>query len=579
MRSLVLHELLKIDLDHRWGRGATALLEEYAARFPELGETKLLPPDLICEEYRARKKHGDAFELASYERRFPGQFAAVTRELANEVPSTRHSEVDVSSVVNNNQVASPHASELPKSPGKFEMVERLGHGHFGEVWRARNAGGIEVAVKIVTQPIDRDAAQRELKSLELVKNLRHPCLLSTHTYFFDNNRLHIVMELADGSLRDRLKQCKKASQSGIARDELLMYFADAAEGIDFLHLRKLVHRDIKPDNIMLLHGHAKIADFGLARLQERQLMTMSFAGTPVYMAPEAWGGKGGPPSDQYSLAFSYAELRQGKRPVEGNDFTEVMGRTLEGEPDLSGIPGDEVKILKRALSKKPEERFGNCSEFVAALAKATGTPLRIRSPVEVALRGGDDADEVRTFKEPTDPEVDLPYGSRRLLLMAVLLILFAGVGLAAWNYLIRGTSSNSQKQANGTDRQRSDESTVKKDALAKDDKKTDGPGKDLPPWIPAKFVADPKAPVQTVGARRLARRIVFKLKNGDEAAFVLLRPPTGRPFYIMESKVWDAFYGELAGTNVARGFLPATGITVDQAYQFATALGGNLPTS
>ena len=94
----------------------------------------------------------------------------------------------------------------------------------------------------------------------------------------------------------------------------MLYFTSAADGLDFLHSRRVFHRDVKPDNILLMNGHAKLADFGLARAQERVDTSVSFAGTPVYMAPEVWRGKYRPESDQYSLAMTYAELRLGRRP-------------------------------------------------------------------------------------------------------------------------------------------------------------------------------------------------------------------------------------------------------------------------
>ena len=601
VRRAVVREMVKIDLDFRWNHGEKPLLEEYTTRQPDLGPTHALPVDLVCEEYRIRRKRGDNPDIDDYRERFPAQFESVQKELENELPHTqRATPEDRGSVRMGTVVSSPsellqqvaRAGPRPTSthePEHFEKTEMLGHGNFGEVWKAKAPGGIEIAIKIVTQPIDRDAAQRELSALELVKNLRHPCLLSTHRFWIDNNRLHIAMELADGSLRDRLKQCKKMSLPGIPRDELLMYFADAAEGLDFLHLRKVFHRDIKPDNIMLLHGHAKVADFGLARLQEQQMMSVSFAGTPVYMAPEAWGGKGGPNSDQYSLAFAYAELRQGKRPIEGNDFTEVMSKTLEGEPDLVGVPPEEAKILKRALSKKPEERYASCSEFVTALAKAAGTPMRIRTQAEQDLRkmAGDTGLGSATFEEKYSDATTTGGGSTKILLALGLLVLLGGAGLAVWEFGLKGSSSTTGSDT-GKKIEPDPNDNKKPIPIEQDPKKVIKP--EDPIYLPkGNFAKVLDSGVSAVGSKKVYERIFFTSPNGEKATFILVAPvEQGRPFYMMENKVWNGFFAEFASAipdavsktdwrKDGPSKQPATRISVTEADKFAKWLGGKLP--
>ena len=578
LRRPVVLEMVKIELEHRWAKGEMPLLEEYASRFPEITDAGRVPNDLICEEFRIRCKRGHQPELSSYRSRFPQQFVEIASVLERAAPvkkkidetagregeSVRMMGTIVSTPMELQKQLEPKEEPKLQKPDNYQKTEKLGAGHFGEVWKAKAPGGIEVAIKVVTQPIERDAAQRELQALELVKNLRHPCVLSTLAFWIEEGRLHIVMELADGTMRDRIKQCQAQNLPGIPRDELLMYFADAAEGLDFLHAHKVFHRDIKPDNILLLHGHAKVADFGLARLQEQQMMSVSFAGTPVYMAPESWGGKGGPRSDQYSLAFAYAELRQGRRPIEGSDFTEVMTKTLENNADLDGIPPEEAKVVRRALSKKPEDRFMTCCEFVFTLARAAGSPLRIRSHQESdlmkdALGGDGNASTVNAEDLKSKSSAGVAPKRMSPFVIAAGLLVLVGAAVGIWQ-LTKGDGKPTNTEV------------------------VDGI------YVPPQFTSAANAKVITLGSRKLYDRIIFKLKNGEEALFVLINPaPPDKPFYMMEGKVWNSFFDEFAFANPdavrktewqrVDPHQPAVRIRMSEALAFAHWLGGKLPTT
>jgi serine/threonine protein kinase len=248
----------------------------------------------------------------------------------------------------------------------YKMISPLGHGGFGGIWRAEGPGGVEVAIKISPH---HAGTQRELEALELVKRLRHPALIGIYSFWSSEDRLLVVMELADGNLRDRLQECVTAGMSGIPPGELLTYVRETAEVLDYMHSHGVLHRDVKPASILLLQGQVKLANVDLACVLGTSTGG-TICGTPAYMAPEAWRGQSSPQSDQYSLACTYVELLVGHSLFPTRDLMPLMLAHQEQQPNLSELPEDERQVLVRALAKEPERRYPNCLAFVEDLRRA-----------------------------------------------------------------------------------------------------------------------------------------------------------------------------------------------------------------
>lgn len=607
LRIFVLHELIKTDLEIRWRRGQPVSLEQYLEKYPELGRPAALPPELIFEEYRIRQAHGDKPPLERYETRFPEQFAAL-QELADSEP------IPTSPVAASVQTppaspagkpllasqAGPMLGPLPGSANQvlpvgegYKMLKRLGSGTFGEVWLAEAPGGIQVAVKVISRPLDQEEAQRELQALELIKQLRHPYLVQTQAYSPMQDRLLIVMELADGSLRDRLKECRAAGMPGIPLDELIRYFGEAAEALDFLHSKHVHHRDIKPENILLVQKHAKVADFGLARTMQsqRNLATATSSGTPAYMAPEVWRGKVSEHSDQYSLAVTYAELRLNRRLFAGTDMIAMMEGHLQQTPDLEPLLEPERKVLLKALSKSPDERYGSCKEFLQALKRSVASELRETSPdlflgetrmndaglftdaemgtmgaLPFRPHGAASATEV-AGGQPGWRSRERPRRSAPLVLLTALIV-FSATALAVrfWPKPVASTGPELLDTA------------------------PSGVTWTSPDIIPDKNGKNYYRQVEITRGGMPVRFCVVPQETDSD-------PPT---FYLMENKVWNDLFarftaeqpeadrnsqwrlGGLAGgkdVGVADGQLPVLRVSVDEAHQFAKWLGGLLPTA
>jgi serine/threonine protein kinase len=262
--------------------------------------------------------------------------------------------------------------KLDKHPGAeplpgYRLIEPLGKGGFGEVWKCEAPGGLHKAIKFI--PGGGEECRRELSAFERIKAIRHPYLLTLERVELTGFELLMVMELADCQFFDRMQQCQKLGLPGIPREELLGYLREVAEALDTISTRHgLQHLDVKPQNLFLVAGHAKVGDYGLVRSMERVAETSGHRGfTPRYTAPEVLQGGLDARSDQYSLALVYAELLTGTFPYSGVTGPQLILQHVTGAPNLVALPESDRGAVARALSKEPAARFPSCLAFVRAI--------------------------------------------------------------------------------------------------------------------------------------------------------------------------------------------------------------------
>src|SRR5438067_10939430 len=271
-------------------------------------------------------------------------------------------------------IREPNAEPIPG----YRLIEPLGSGGFGEVWKCEAPGGLFKAIKFVfgnlnSLDVEGARAEQEQQALERVKAVRHPFVLGMEQIKIIDGELVIVMELADKNLHDHYVECQAAGLVGIPRDDLLRYLRDAAEALDLMNIQhQLQHLDVKPRNLFLVCDRVKVADFGLVKHLERSGASgLLGAVTPLYAAPETFSGAISDRSDQYSLAIVYQELLTGHRPFNGKNARQLAQQHLQEEPDLRALPEAERPIIGRSLSKDPAKRFPSCMALLKALYSAS----------------------------------------------------------------------------------------------------------------------------------------------------------------------------------------------------------------
>jgi serine/threonine protein kinase len=260
--------------------------------------------------------------------------------------------------------------ELEVLPG-YRLIRKLGAGGYGEVWLCDAPGGLRKAIKFVYGTVDDDRASAELRSLNRIREVKHPFILSLERIEILDGRVLIVTELAESSLYDQYQAYLHEGLPGIPQNKLLGYMRDTAEALDFLAIKHdLQHLDIKPANLLLVADRIKVADFGVVKNISDKNISCVGGLTPCYAAPEIFDGRAGRHSDQYSLAIVYYELLTGKLPFNGSTMAQLASQHLYSEPCLDAVPEQQRIVLARALAKEASYRYPTCSEFIEYLQSA-----------------------------------------------------------------------------------------------------------------------------------------------------------------------------------------------------------------
>jgi len=270
--------------------------------------------------------------------------------------------------------------------GRYRLIERIGRGGMANVYVAETVGGqARVAIKVLTPLVAENDqfVQRFRQEARVVAKLKHPNIIPVVDYGEVDGKAYLVMPYHPlGSLSDRLGQ-------GSIRPEVGgQIIAQVASALQFAHENGVIHRDVKPSNILLDDlGNAWLSDFGLAYMHDASLSLTGSAmlGTPAYVSPEqARGSKASALSDQYSLGIVLFEMVTGQLPFEAETPMGVLVKHMQTPIPLprsirATVPVHIERVILKATAKDPDDRFGSVAEmneaFQAALAHALNPSL------------------------------------------------------------------------------------------------------------------------------------------------------------------------------------------------------------
>jgi predicted Ser/Thr protein kinase len=269
---------------------------------------------------------------------------------------------------------------------RYTIVAPISAGAMGAVYRAQDDDGTEVALKRLLDPAH--AARFEIEA-RLLERLKHPRVVHVRGPVLDGEEKFLAMDLVQG--HDLAHVIEERGEPGLPVDEVITWACQACSALEYVHSQQIVHRDVKPANLILGEDGVVVVDFGVARLVEDENDPGTRAiGTPRYMAPEVFVGEGvSPRSDVYAMAATVWAMLTGKPPVyaDKTKLTEVC----------EGLTADAEATLRQALEIRPERRVSSAAALAAALGAPVGTAAKGESfavSEDPTARGGKLLEEI-----------------------------------------------------------------------------------------------------------------------------------------------------------------------------------------
>ncbi len=310
------------------------------------------------------------------------------------------------------------SDQTNKRIGDYELLNELGSGGMGRVWRVRNVITDRIeAMKVLLPDLSAtpELAARFQREIKLTASLDHPNIAALRTAFTADNQLYMVMEYVEGTT-----MATKLEMGPLPVNDSVKYITQVLSAVSYAHQRHIIHRDIKPANMMLTtQGVIKLMDFGIARSGDDRGLTMTGTtlGSIGYMSPEQV--KGDPTdarSDLYSVGICLYEFVTGRRPFVASAEYSVMAAHLNAIPkppiELNpGIPAALNEIILMSIAKEPAKRFQTADAFANALSSVPKTSA-VAPTVPRAPLGGTTADgpEVPAGFWEASPTMERPAG-------------------------------------------------------------------------------------------------------------------------------------------------------------------------